>query len=63
MINEKLTIKKKLYRGDTEVVSARLPADLIAELNTLAKETGRSRNEIVEKCLIFALERIKLEEE
>ena len=61
MDNEILTIEERKYRGETEVVSARLPSDLVDELNSIAKRTGRSRNEIIEMCLTFAVGRVKIE--
>ena len=61
MNDEMLTIKERKFHGDTEVVSARLPSELVKELNFVAKETGRSRNEIIELCLTFAVNRIKIE--
>lgn len=61
MDDEVLTIKEQKYQGQTEVVSARLPSELVKELNFIAKETGRSRNEIIEICLTFAVERVKIE--
>lgn len=61
MDGEILTIKERKYQGETEVVSARLPSDLVDELNSIAKRTGRSRNEIIEMCLTFAVERVKIE--
>ena len=36
MDGEILTIKERKYQGETEVVSARLPSDLVDELNALA---------------------------
>lgn len=56
-----LAIKERKYQGQTEVVSARLPSELVKELNAIAKESGYSRNEIIEKCLTFAVERVKIE--
>lgn len=61
MNDEVLTIKERKYQGQTEVVSARLPSELVKELNFIAKETGRSRNEVIEMCLTFAVERVKIE--
>lgn len=56
-----LKIQARKYQGETEVISARLSSELVKELNFIAKETGRSRNEIVEMCLSFAVSRIKIE--
>ena len=61
MDTEVLAIKERKYQGETEVVSARLPGELVKELNFIAKETGRSRNEIIEMCLTFAVNRVKIE--
>lgn len=61
MSDEVLKITERKYQGETEVVSARLPGELVRELNFIAKETGRSRNEIIEMCLTFAVKRVKIE--
>ncbi len=58
MNDKKLTIPPRKFRGDTAVVSARIPKDLIAELDRLSENTGRNRNEIIEMCLEFAVEHI-----
>ena len=55
--SEKLCIKPRKYRGETSVISSRLPNDMIREIDNIALQTGRNRNEIVLKCLSFALER------
>ena len=57
MSSEKLIIKPRRYRGDTTVVSSRLPTDMVKEIDAIASSTGRNRNEIILKCLSFALER------
>lgn len=61
MDQEVLKIAERRYRGETEVVSARLPGELVRELNTIAQQTGRSRNEIIELCLSFAIHRVEIE--
>lgn len=43
-------------------MTCRIPCDLVAELTALAKKSGRSRNDIVERCLAFAVSRIEIEE-
>ena len=63
MGEEILRISERKNQGETEVVSARLPSELVKELNFIAKETGRSRNEIIELCLTFAVSRIKIEKD
>ena len=57
MSSEKLFITPRKYRGDTSVISSRLPNDMIREIDAIALHTGRNRNEVVLKCLSFALER------
>ncbi len=61
MKDQILKIQERKFRGDTEVVSARLPKELVQELTYIASETGRSRNEIVEICLSFAVNRVEIE--
>ena len=57
MASEKLYIKPRKYRGETSVISSRLPNDMIREIDNIALHTGRNRNEVVLKGLSFALER------
>ena len=63
MEQEILKIAERKYRGETEVVSARLPGELVKELNSIAQQTGRSRNEIIELCLTFAIHRVEIEKQ
>lgn len=62
MNNEYLKIKERKYRGETEVISARLPSELVRDLEVIAQQSGRSRNEIIELCLTFAIHRVKIEQ-
>lgn len=62
MEEEKIIIAAKKYRGETSVVSARLPGDLIKSIDYVAKESGRTRNEVILQCLEFAVERIEIKE-
>ena len=48
--------------GKTSVVSARLPDDMILKLDKVAQETGRSRNELIQMCIDFALENLEIAE-
>ena len=59
-MEKKLTIEEKKYKGETSVVSTRLPIELIKEVDRIAKETGRTRNELLVTCLEFALENIEI---
>lgn len=58
MAKEKLIIPAKKYRGETSVVSARLPLDMIRELDRIVDRTGRNRNEVIQMCLEYALDNL-----
>ena len=60
MAEKKLIIYSKKYRGETSVVSARLPNDLIKQLDEIAEKTGRTRNEILQMCLEFSVDNIEV---
>ena len=62
-MDKKLIITSKRYRGDTMVVSSRLPNELVEELDKIAEKTGRARNEIIQTCLEFAVNNLEIEEE
>lgn len=62
MSDKKMIISSKKYRGDSSVVSVRLPNDLIACLDEIAEQTGRTRNEIIQKCLAFAVDNLEVKE-
>ena len=59
-MEKKLTIEEKRYKGETSVVSMRLPVELIRDIDRIAKETNRTRNELFILCLEFSLENIEI---
>lgn len=59
MAGKKLFIPSKRYKSDTSVVSARLPNELIKDLDRIAENTGRNRNEIIMLCLEFAIDNLE----
>ena len=61
MSEKKLKISAKKYTGDSAVISARLPNDLIKEIDEICEKTGRNRNEILQMCLEFSVENIEIE--
>lgn len=63
MPREKLIISSKKYRGDSTVVSVRLPDELVKELDRIADETGRTRNEVIQKCLAYSIENIEVSDD
>ena len=60
MSEKRLVITSKKYRGDSSVISARLPNDLIRSLDVIAERTGRTRNEIIQMCLEHSVENIEI---
>lgn len=61
LANKKLVIAPKKYIGETAVVSARLPNDLIKRIDEICEITGRSRNEVLQMCIEFAVDNIEIE--
>lgn len=57
-MEKKLIISAKKYRGDTSVVSVRLPNDLIQKIDEIVEKTGRTRNEIIQTCIEFSIEQL-----
>lgn len=62
MSNEKLIVSSKKYRGDSTVISIRLPDELVKKIDGIAEETGRTRNELIQKCLAFAVDNLEIKE-
>lgn len=50
-------------RGDKEVISFRIPKDLLNEIDKLANNNALSRNEFMVQCLEFAIANISEENE
>ena len=61
MDRKKLTISPKKYKGETSVVSARLPIEMIKVLDNIAENTGRNRNEIIAICLEYAVDNLTID--
>lgn len=49
-------IPKKLEK---DVISIRIPTELLKKLDERAAETGISRNELINQCITYALQEIK----
>ena len=60
--DKKLVIRPQKYTSESKVVSLRLPIDMLVEVDRVARETGRTRNEIMQICLEFALENMIIKE-
>ena len=61
LAKKKLVISSKKYTGETAVVSARLPLDLIKKIDEICDATGRTKNEIIQICLEFSVDNIEIE--
>ncbi len=62
MAEKKLIIQSQRYTGESKVISMRLPMDMLTEIDRVAKETGRTRNEIMQLSLEFALDNMTIEQ-
>ena len=60
MDNKFVVHPRKPAFGKTSVVSARLPDDMIEELDKVARQTGRTRNELIQMCIDYALQNIEI---
>ena len=45
------------------VVSSRLTNELVEELDKISEQTGRTRNEIIQMCLEFAVDNLEIKED
>lgn len=57
-MKEKLIIKKKMMRGEDgyKTFSIRIKEETVENLDRLAEETNRSRNELINILLNYAIE-------
>ena len=62
-MDKKLIITSKRYRGETMVVSSRLTNKLVEDIDEIAEKTGRTRNEIIQICLEFAIDNLEIKED
>ena len=62
LAEKKLIIQPHRYGNETSVISVRLPKDMLAVIDRVAQETGRTRNEIVVMSMEFALENLEIED-
>ena len=55
MDEPRLEIPVKNYTGESSVISMRLPRDMLQEIDAIAADTGRTRNEVLTLCMEVAL--------
>ena len=63
MENKFIVRPRRPAYGKTSVVSARLPDDMIDELDKVARQTGRTRNELIQMCIDYALQNLEIREQ
>ena len=63
MDNKFVVRPRKPAFGKTSVVSARLPDEMIEALEKKKKKTGRTRNELIQMCIDFALNNLEISEQ
>lgn len=61
-MENKLSLTAKKHTPETSVVSLRIPNDLISKIESIAKQTNRTKSDIIVKCLDFALANIEIKE-
>ncbi|MBQ3110114.1 MAG: ribbon-helix-helix protein, CopG family [Clostridia bacterium] len=61
-MDEKLIIKKKSLKGEDgfKTFSIRVSDETVQKLNVLAEETNRSRNELINILLEYAIDNCKV---
>ena len=60
MEKPKLQITPKKYSVESSVISMRLPKDMLRDIDAVAEETGRTRNEIMLLSMEFALDNMEI---
>lgn len=61
--NEKFILRPKKVYGENTVVSCRMPVEMVERLDKIGAKTGRTRNELILKCVEFALDKLEIVEE
>ena len=62
MGEKKLVIQPHRYGGESTVISVRMPKEMLAIIDRVAANTGRTRNEILVMSMEFALENMEITE-
>ena len=62
MEDAKFVISPKRYKEESQVFSVRMPKDMLRDVDAVAQKTGRTRNEILLKCIEFTLTHLEIAE-
>ncbi len=60
MEGNKLKIESKRFREESVVITSRLPKDMLEAIDGIAESSARTRNEIVQILLEFALKNVEV---
>jgi metal-responsive CopG/Arc/MetJ family transcriptional regulator len=63
MEEKKFIIRPQKYNGGTSVISMRIPGDMLEDVDKVAAETGRTRNEVLMLSIEYALKNLVIEDE
>lgn len=58
--SEKFIVRSKKVYGENTVVSCRMPMELVKRLDDISNKTGRARNELILRCVEFALDKLEI---
>ncbi len=61
--SDKFIVRSKKVYGENTVVSCRMPVELVKKLDAIGNQTGRTRNELILRCVEFALEKLEIVDE
>ena len=55
-----MKITPKKYTGESAVISMRLPKDMLKDLEAASVAAGRTRNELLTRCIEFLLNHMEI---
>ena len=61
--DDKFIVRAKKTYGENTVVSCRMPVEMVNQLDKVATRTGRTRNDLILKCVEFALDKLQIIDE
>ena len=53
-------LSPKRYKEESQVLSVRMPKDMLRDVDDVAARTGRARNEIITKAIEFTLAHLEI---
>lgn len=60
---DKFVIRPKRVYGENTVVSCRMPVEIVKKLDEVSNRTGRARNELILRCVEYALDKLEIVDE